>query len=166
MGTYDELSEQLSNICSENTLVIGIGNTLKGDDGAGCFVCQQLKDIAPEQVIDAGTVPENYIGPIIEKRPDVLVVVDAIDFGGSAGAVKIFATEELSSAVISTHTLSPRLFVDVICKSIPMDVWFVGIQPGQTALGEGLSAEVERATGMVAGILAEVLAGKAEDGGQ
>ena len=166
MGTYDELSEQLSNICSENTLIIGIGNTLKGDDGAGCFVCEQLKDIAPEQVIDAGTVPENHIGPIIEKRPEVLVVIDAIDFGGSAGGVKIFAVDELSSAAFSTHTLSPRLFVDVVCKSISAAVWFVGIQPGQTALGEGLSSQVEEAVGMVAGILKEALAGKAEDGGQ
>jgi len=158
MGADDEICEQLSNICSGNTLIIGIGNTLKGDDGAGCFVCEQLKDIAPERVINAGTVPENFIGPIIERRPEVLVVVDAIDFGGSAGQVKIFAPRELSSAAISTHTLSPRLFVDVVCKSIAVEVWFVGIQQGQTALGEGLSSEVEEAAGMVAGILAEVIA--------
>lgn len=118
MGTYDELSEQPSNICSGNTLIIGIGNRLKGDDGAGCFVCQQLKDIIGQNVIDAGTVPENYIGPIIEKRPDVLLVIDAIDFGGSAGAMNIFTPEELSSGAFSTHTLSPRLFVDVVCQSI------------------------------------------------
>ena len=159
MGTDDEICEQLKKIRGRNTLVVGIGNTLKGDDGAGCIVCQQLKDTVPERVIDAGTVPENYIGPIIERRPEVLVVVDAIDFGGSAGAVKVFAPRELSSAAISTHALSPRLFVDVICKSIATEVWFVGIQPGQTALGEGLSGQVEEAVGMVAGILAEGIRG-------
>ena len=157
MGTYDELCGQLKRICGGKTLVVGMGNTLKGDDGAGCFVCEQLKDVGPEQVIDAGTVPENYIGPIIEKRPEVLVVVDAIDFGGSAGEVKIFAPEELSSAAFSTHTLSPRLFVDVVCESILADVWFIGIQPGQTALGEGLSSRVEEAVGVIAGILKEAL---------
>jgi len=159
MGKKDKLREQLCKICEHKTLVVGIGNTLKGDDGAGCIVCEQLQDTLGGLVIDAGTVPENHIGPIIEKRPDVLVVVDAIDFEGSAGAVKIFAPRELSSLAISTHTLSPRLFVDVICKSISVEVWFVGIQPGQTTLVEGLSKEVEEAVEMVAGILAEVLGG-------
>ena len=161
MGTDDnKLRTQLRKICERKTLVVGIGNTLKGDDGAGCVVCEQLKDSLPGMVIDAGTVPENYIGPIIERWPEVLVVVDAIDFGGLAGEVRIFAPRELSSAAISTHTLSPRLFVDVICKSIPTEVWFVGIEPGRTALGEGLSKEVEEAVGVVAGILAEALAGE------
>jgi hydrogenase maturation protease len=111
-------------------------------------------------VIDAGTVPENYIGPIIAKRPEVLVVVDAMDFGGAAGEVRIFKPGELSSAAISTHTLSPRLFVDVICKSIQTDVWFVGIGAGRTVLGEGLSKEVERAVESLAEILAEGLSGQ------
>ncbi len=157
METKDKLREQLCKICERKTLVVGIGNTLKGDDGAGCVVCEQLQDSLPGLVIDTGTVPENYIGPIIAQRPDVLVVVDAIDFGGSVGEIKIFKPEDLSSAAISTHTLSPRLFVDVICKSIAVEVWFVGIGPGQTALGEGLSKEVEEAAGVVAGILAEAL---------
>ncbi len=161
MGTDEnKLREQLGKICERKTIVVGIGNTLKGDDGAGCVVCEQLQDSLPDSVIDAGTVPENYIGPIIERRPEVLVVVDAIDFGGSAGQIKIFAPGELSSAAISTHTLSPRLFVDVICKSIEVEVWFVGIQAGRTALGEGLSKEVEEAAGSLAGILAEALAGQ------
>ncbi len=161
MGTEDnKLRTQLRKICERKTLVVGIGNTLKGDDGAGCVVCKRLADTFADLVIDAGTVPENYIGPIIAKRPEVLVVVDAIDFGGSAGEIKIFKPEELSSAAISTHTLSPRLFVDVICKSIPVEVWFVGIGPGQTGLGEGLSKEVEEAVSMVAGILKEALSGQ------
>jgi hydrogenase 3 maturation protease len=166
MGTEGKQREQLRKICERKTLVVGIGNTLKGDDGAGCFVCERLQDSCPGLVIDAGTVPENYIGPIIERRPEVLVVVDAIDFGGTAGEIRIFKPEDLSSAAISTHTLSPRLFLDVIYKSIEVEVWFVGIGPGQTVLGEGLSKEVEEAVEVVAGILAEELAGKAEDGGQ
>jgi len=166
MSTYDELCEQLKAIRGHSTLIIGIGNRLKGDDGAGCIVCEQLKEIPPGQVIDAGTVPENYIGPIIEKRPEVLVVVDAVDFGGAAGQVKIFKPEELNSAVFSTHSLSPRLFVDVICQSIPLEVYFVGIQPQDITLGEGLSSQVKEAVGSIAGILAEILAGKTEDGQQ
>jgi len=166
MGADDEFREQLKKIRGRGTLIVGVGNTLKGDDGVGCTVCEQLKDTFADLVIDAGTVPENFIGPIINKKPEVLLVIDAIDFGGLVGEVKIFAPRELSSAAISTHTLSPRLFVDVVCKSIPVEVWFVGIQPGQTVLGEGLSSQVEEAVGEVAEMLAEALAGKAEDSGE
>jgi len=157
MGTYDEFCEQLKKIRGRKTLIIGIGNTLKGDDGAGCFVCQQLKDIAPEQVINSGTVPENYIGPIIEKRPDVLLVIDAIDFCGPAGQIKIFTPDELSSAAFSTHTLSPRLFVEVVCQSIPVEVYFIGIQPGQTTLGASLSGQVDGAVRLLVKTLADTL---------
>jgi len=157
MSTYDELCEQLKAIRGRSTLIIGIGNRLKGDDGAGCIVCEQLKEIPPGQVIDAGTVPENYIGPIIEKSPDVLVVVDAVDFGGAAGQVRIFKPEELNSAAFSTHSLSPRLFVDVICQSIPLEVYFVGIQPKDITMGEGLSRQVEEAVEVVVEILKEAL---------
>ena len=160
METDDRLREQLGKICERKTLVVGIGNTLKGDDGAGCLVCRQLKDTAPQQVIDAGTVPENYIGPIIDKRPEVLLVVDAIDFGGSAGQIKIFTPDELSSAAISTHTLSPRLFVDVICKSIEVEVWFIGIQPEHTRLGESLSVQVDASVKLLAKKLAGALVGQ------
>ena len=160
MEKKDKLSDQLRKICERKTLVVGIGNTLKGDDGAGCIVCEQLKDTAPDRVIDAGTVAENYIGPIIEKQPEVLVVVDAIDFGDSAGEVRIFAPEELSSAAFSTHTLSPRLFVDVISQSFPLDVYFIGIQPKDMTLGEGLSKEVEEAAKIVAGLLKESISGQ------
>ena len=157
MDTPDSLREQLSKICKPHTLIVGIGNTLKGDDGAGVLICQRLKDIDPEQVIDAGTVPENYIQPIIEKTPNVLLIIDAIDFGACAGAINIFRPDQLSSLAISTHTLSPRLFVDVICRSISPEVYFVGIQPGQTVLGRPLTPEVEQAVKSLTEILSTIL---------
>ena len=157
MDTHDSLREQLSKICKPHTLIVGIGNTLKGDDGAGALICHRLKDIDPEQVIDAGTVPENYIQPIIKKAPNVLLIIDAIDFGASAGAINIFRPDRLSSLAVSTHTLSPRLFVDVICKSISPEVYFIGIQPGQTVLGRPLTTEVEQAVKSLTEILRTIL---------
>ncbi len=157
MDTHDSLREQLSKICKPHTLIVGIGNTLKGDDGAGGLICQQLKDIIGQNVIDAGTVPENYIQPIIKKAPKVLLILDAIDFGGCPGAVNIFKPDQLNSLAVSTHTLSPRLFVDVICKSISPEVYFIGIQPGQTVLGRPLTTEVEQAVKSLTEILSTIL---------
>ena len=157
MDTHDSLRNQLGQICGQDALIVGIGNTLKGDDRAGVLICQQLKDIIGQNVIDAGTVPENYIQPIIKKAPKVLLIIDAIDFGGCPGAVNIFKPDQLNSLAVSTHALSPRLFVDVICKSISPEVYFIGIQPGQTVLGRPLTLEVEQTVKSLTEILSTIL---------
>jgi len=140
-----QLFEKLREFRGSKTLIVGIGNTLKGDDGAGPLVCQQLSGKVCAEIIDAGTVPENYIQPIIKKAPANLLVIDAMDFGASAGSISIFKPQQLSSVVTSTHTLSPGLFAQVVCQNIKVDVYFVGIQPAQTQLGESVSPQVSKA---------------------
>lgn len=157
MGTDEEVLEQLSKLRGSKTVILGIGNSLKGDDGAGPLICRHLQDAEiSADVIDAGTVPENYIQLIIKKAPQNLLVVDAIDFGSHAGAVRIFKPEQLSSLVISTHTLSPRLLVDMVCRSIEVDVHFVGIQPEQTQLGQSITPQVNQAVQKVTDVLVEI----------
>ena len=139
------LLSQLKSLGGEGAVIVGIGNTLKGDDGAGVLVCQLLKERGSGRVIEAGTVPENYIQPIINKSPEILLIVDAIDFGGAGGSIKIFGIDDIKSSAISTHSVSPRLFIDVIRQSISCEVYFVGIQPVQTTMGEEMSNEVKEA---------------------
>lgn len=157
MGDEEEPLRLLNKLRGSKTVILGIGNLLKGDDGAGPLLCQKLlKAGISADVIDAGTVPENYIQSIIKKAPQNLIIVDAIDFGASPGDVRIFKPEELSSLVISTHTLSPRLLVDMICKSIKVDVHFVGIQPAQTQLGQPITPQVSRAVQRITDVLTEI----------
>jgi hydrogenase 3 maturation protease len=142
----EQLFEQLNKLHGSKTVIVGIGNMLKGDDGVGPLVCQQLRHAKVcAELIDAGTVPENYIQPIIKKAPQNLLIIDAIDSGASPGTISIFKPERLSSFVFSTHTLSPHLFVDLVRQEIDVDVYIVGIQPEQTQLGQPLSAQVSRA---------------------
>jgi len=146
MDTNQQLFERLNKLRSPNTAIVGIGNVLKGDDGAGPLVCQQLRRAKVcAELIDASTVPENYIQPIIKKAPQNLLIIDAMDFGASAGTIDIFKPEQLNSSVFSTHTLSPRLFVDMVRQNIEVDVYFVGIQPAQTQLGQSISPQVSQA---------------------
>jgi len=157
MQADQQLFKQLSKLSGSSTVIVGIGNILKGDDGAGPLVCERLKAAGISAgLIDAGTVPENYIQTIIKKAPRTLLVIDAIEFGAEGGTIKIFEPRQLNSHVISTHTLSPRLFVDIICRSIRVDVYFVGIQPSQTQLGESISAAVSRAIEQLSGVIAEI----------
>jgi hydrogenase 3 maturation protease len=157
MGTGEQLFEQLSKLRDSKTLIIGIGNTLKGDDGAGPFVCQQLRDaLVSAELIDAGTVPENYIQKIIKKAPQNLLVIDAIDFKAAPAAIEIFKPEQLSSFVSSTHALSPRLFAEMVSRDIKVDVYFIGIQPVHTRLGDAMSPQVLKAAKLLVQILIDV----------
>ncbi|MFB0556204.1 MAG: hydrogenase 3 maturation endopeptidase HyCI [Phycisphaerae bacterium] len=152
-----QLLEQLKKFRGSRTLIVGIGNILKGDDGAGPLVCGQLeRGKVCIDLLDAGTVPENYIQPIIKKAPQNLLVIDAIDFGAPPGTIRIFEPEQLNSHTISTHTLSPRLFVDMVCQNIKLDVYFVGIQPAQIQLGQSISPQVSQAIQQLSQALTEV----------
>ena len=165
-GTDKQFSRQLNKLRGSKTLIVGIGNLLKGDDAVGPLVCQQLTGKICAELIDAGTVPENYIQPIIEKAPQNLLIIDAVDFGAPPGTIRIFRPEQLGSLVISTHTLSPRLFIDMVRRNIKVDprpsetggvdVYFVGVQPAQTQLGQSLSDEVKQAVQQLTHTLAEI----------
>jgi hydrogenase 3 maturation protease len=139
------------------TVIVGIGNILKGDDGAGPLVCQQLEQAEISAgLIDAGTVPENYIQPIIKRAPQNLLIIDAIDFGAAPGTIKIFKPEDIGSHIISTHSLSPRLFVDMVCQNVCVDVYFIGIQPAQIQLGQPVSQQVNMAIQQLSEVLRQI----------
>ena len=146
MSTDQALFQQLTKLRNSATLIVGIGNILKGDDGAGPLICEQLERAKIcADLIDSGTVPENYIQPIIKKAPQNLLVIDAIDFRASPGTIRIFKPGQLNSHTFSTHTLSPRLFADMVCQNIKLDVYFIGIQPAQIQLGQSISPQVSQA---------------------
>lgn len=153
--------EQLYKLRGSRTIIVGIGNTLKGDDGAGPLVCKKLLQTGVcAEVIDAGTVPENYIQRIIKIAPQNLLIIDAIDFKAAPGTVEIFKPPQLNSTIISTHTLSPRLFADIVAQNIKVDVYFVGIQPAQIQLGQGVSDEVMGAVEQISAVLIEIFSSK------
>jgi hydrogenase 3 maturation protease len=157
MATGEQLFEQLNKLRGSKIVLVGIGNTLKGDDGAGPLVCQQLRQAKIcVELIDAGTVPENYIQRIIKKTPQNLLIIDAIEFKASPGTIEIFEPEQLNSFVFSTHTLSPRLFAEMVTRNIEVDVFFVGIQPVHTRLGDPMSPQVCQAVQQLAKMLIDI----------
>ncbi|MHC4457312.1 MAG: hydrogenase 3 maturation endopeptidase HyCI [Planctomycetota bacterium] len=157
MAAKQQVFEKLNKLRGTRTVIVGIGNTLRGDDGAGSLVCQKLQQAQiSAELIDAGTVPENYIQPIISKSPQNLIIIDAIDFAAPPGKINILKPEELNSLAFSTHTLSPRLFVDMVCQSIDVNVFFIGIQPAQIKLGQSVSTQVNKAIQQLTTILIKI----------
>ncbi|MBN1973157.1 MAG: hydrogenase 3 maturation endopeptidase HyCI [Sedimentisphaerales bacterium] len=151
------LLKVLNPLRNSKTIILGVGNVLKGDDALGPLVCERLKpEKVSAEVIDAATVPENYIQTIIKKAPQNLLIIDAIDFAAKPGTIKIFEAEKLNSFAISTHTLSPRIFINLICQSIKLKVYFLGIQPAQTHLGSPISQRVQKSIDVLSCILTDI----------
>lgn len=140
--TADEFLETLGGV---RTVVVGVGNTLKADDGFGPLVCEYLAGRVSAKVIDAGTVPENYIRPIVESRPEQLLIIDAVDFGGRPGDMRVFEVAETGPFAFSTHALSLHLFIEIIRRQVDVDVHLLGVQPGCTRLGEPVTDVVQNA---------------------
>lgn len=152
-----QLLKILAPLRNTKTIILGIGNVLKGDDAIGPMVCERLKaERISAEVIDASTVPENYIQSIIKKAPQNLLIIDAIDFAAKPGTTRVFETEQLNSLVISTHTLSPRIFIDMIRRSIELNVFIIAVQPARILLGSPLSSQIKKSIFDLVGILTRI----------
>jgi hydrogenase 3 maturation protease len=150
------LLRQLGHLRGSKAVILGVGNLLRGDDAAGVLICERLAGNVSAQVIDAGTVPENYLRPVVDTGPESLVILDAVNFGERPGAVQLFEPHQILSAAFSTHALSPRLFVELLQHEIEAAVYFIGIQPAHTRLSEPVSPAVQQAIDTLTQLLTQL----------
>jgi hydrogenase maturation protease len=126
-------------------LVVGFGNTLRGDDGVGPRVAELL---AREDVLPGATiVTRHQIAP--ELAADIaaarlVVLIDARQDGGRPGDVRVEPVVG-SGGPIGSHAVDVRAVVDlaerVYAHAPPVVV--VGVSAEQFDLGSGLSDAVE-----------------------
>lgn len=137
--------------------ILGVGNELNGDDAAGVRVVRELAARLPATpgvlLIDGGTAPENYSGPLRRFRPDLVLEIDAADLGAAPGTTSWVDWREADGLSASTHTLPPSVLAQYLVYEIGCQVALVGIQPARMNFGEGMSPAVERAVTHLAGEL-------------
>ncbi|MCK5175401.1 MAG: hypothetical protein KAR47_18550, partial [Planctomycetes bacterium] len=73
--------------------------------------------------------------------------------GAQPGNIRVFRADEINSMAISSHSLSPALFVDVVLNDISPDVYLIGIQPKHISLGRPPSPEVSRSAQTLASLI-------------
>jgi hydrogenase maturation protease len=134
--------------------VVGVGNVLKGDDGAGPALVALLAGRgARVPLVDACEVPENYGGWVVKQSLDTVVFVDAVDFGGAAGEWRLIPIEDLMHSASSTHRLSLHFLIHYLTEHWKGEAILAGVQPKSMKLGEDLSSEVEAGVGALAAAL-------------
>lgn len=157
MKTSNELypADQLKNILTGRVCVLGVGNRMKGDDGAGPVLIDRISGRISADCLDAGVAPENFLGKIVQMKPDTILVVDAMDFGGAPGEIRIFEPENIVGGGISTHVLSLGMVCDYLKARIPVRIFLLGIQPGIVGFCKGLSSDVAGSLDSLADTLLE-----------
>jgi len=124
-------------------VILGIGNTLRSDDGAGSILASRIKGKVPFIVFDAGESPENYLEKVIKEKPDNIVIIDAVDFGGKPGEFRVLETQDLKTTnLFSTHNASISLTINYLQSNLKVDIIILIIQPESISFGDKLSREV------------------------
>jgi hydrogenase 3 maturation protease len=141
--------------------VVGVGNTLRGDDGAGVWVVramtERLRAAPAVLIVDGSTAPENFTGPLRRFRPDLVVEIDAAHLDQPPGTVAWIDWRDADGMSASTHTLPPSVLARFLSADLGCQVSLLGIQPATLEMGRGLSPEVEAAVDRLAGALTEWL---------
>lgn len=121
--------------------ILGIGNPLRRDDGAGLWVAERMLGTDWE-VIPAGQSVENALGVVRQRALDLLVVVDAAEMGLPPGSVRRLPVESAGRMLGSTHALPLPFLLSTLREGVG-EIVLVGIQPADRSLGEGLTPAVE-----------------------
>lgn len=136
------LREALSRLARGRTVFMGIGNTLRGDDGIGPELVARLSREGL-LTVDAGTVPENHIRSVCRLKPDTVVIVDAVHLDAKPGSVELLDRSGIQGSTgFTTHSLSPALVMERLETETGADVYLMGIQPGTVEFGAPLSSSV------------------------
>jgi hydrogenase 3 maturation protease len=135
----------LENIFSGKVVILGIGNTLRSDDGLGPHLIRLLENKVEAELLDCGETPENHTARIRGFDPDTIVLVDAVDLHKTPGSIELIEPERIAEFTFSTHNSSLLYFVNFISAETSSKVYVVGVQPQSLELKEGLSGEVSKA---------------------
>jgi hydrogenase 3 maturation protease len=143
--------------------VLGIGNSLRSDDGAGSLVARRLADssliraLDSVLVVDAGHAPENTTGELRRFVPKVVILIDAAEMGEAPGTIRWIGMEEIDGMSASTHTMPLSMLSRYLILELGCEVKVLGIQPHSTGIGELVSPDVLQAVDEIANGLAVLL---------
>ena len=139
---------------NNKTLVLGLGNTLLGDEGAGVYAVRALQERhagrADVELLDGGTLSFTLAGPI--EDADNLIVIDATQLRDTPGTVRVFEGEDMDRFLggnrkSSVHEVSllDLLTIARLAEALPARRALIGIQPEYLDWSDAPTANVARA---------------------
>jgi hydrogenase maturation protease HycI len=132
------LNQALTNHLVTNSFVpkiaiLGIGNELNGDDGAGVLVARKIKQalsfLENLLIFEGSIAPENFSGPIRKFNPDWIWLIDAAEINRPAGHIEFISLEEIDGVTVFSHGLPLSIFGKYLQSETGASVILFGIQP-------------------------------------
>lgn len=128
--------------------IIGLGNIDRSDDGFGIELARRLSGRWPGPVFseDKKSV-EGIVFDIVERKGvDIILFIDAVDFGGSPGDLRLFHHEDAERFLpsFSTHKVPIALLMGVIAQH-GKKPYLLGCQPESLAFMGNISTVVSDA---------------------
>ena len=138
---FDDLSVRLK---GKQTVILGIGNPLQGDDAIGPSLIDLLHNRVEATLINAGEVPENYLNAIRAACPEVVLMIVALELGAEPGYVAVMDADRLRA--IENFTRNPGLaFLAVMIQDgTGAEVILLGVQPKATRFAAELTRPVKQ----------------------
>jgi hydrogenase maturation protease len=141
----------MKGLAPSKTVVLGLGNLIRSDDGIGVYALTQLEQDTrlPVDVnlVEGGTKGLELVPYICDASR--LLVLDAVDVGATPGTVSRIVGKELRSlpASASVHELALADLLNAlrIMGQEPEEVVLLGVQPQNTELGTVLSTPAQQA---------------------
>lgn len=133
------------------TVVLGLGNLLRSDEGAGVRAVQRLLGdprVPPGvALVDGGTLGLELIS--YTAGADRLLVLDAVDTGAAPGTLVRLDAAALQAlpggATVHQLGVADLLAGTRLLGREPEEVVLIGLQPASLSLGTTLSAELDAA---------------------
>jgi hydrogenase 3 maturation protease len=139
--TFADLSMRLR---GRQTVILGIGNPLRGDDAIGPILVDALQGRVDATLINAGEVPENYLNAIQAACPQVVLIIVALELGAEPGYLAVMDADRLRA--IENFTRNPGLtFLAVMIQDgTGAEVILLGVQPKATSFAAELTRPVNQ----------------------
>jgi hydrogenase maturation protease len=137
--------------------VLGLGNTDRGDDGAGILVAEALAKPFPSYSYSEHDGVEGVVLDISEKDEDATIVfVDAAELHSEPGCVRLVDRGDIRETEITTHRVTVAFMAALLEKSGKRSV-VVCIQPGSIEFQGEVTAPVREAVEEVTKALRTVM---------
>jgi len=136
---------KLDNFLIKKSVILCLGNDLRGDDAFGPKLANIiLEKLSSIKVINAGTVPENYIHDVLKNTPCNVLIIDAAEFKAPPGQIEIVEPKNIKNFSISTHNASIKLTIDYLLSNGVKEVRCLFIKPKSLEIGQDLTDDVKK----------------------
>jgi hydrogenase maturation protease len=146
------------------TLVLGIGNELRGDDAVGLVVARRTQQHLKLGVTVREAEPDGMLLLDAWGGADLVIIVDAMSTGMSPGTIRSFDCAlpiPAYSQATSTHAFGVPQAIELgrALGRLPDRLVVIGIEGERFEHGTGLSAAVETAVDLAVGRVLEEISG-------